>query len=388
MTTVLLLGGGTQGLAMTRAISTIRHHRVVLLCGEEHNYAEDSRYVWKRLSSNACVDKEEYLEQVLQTVEDYAVDVIIPMGDLSAVFVSKNKDILEKVTHIKTPQYESFLRGYDKNKLMTLCCEKGFPHPKTVDLSRVENVENCELLRSFPYPAMLKPNCSTGGRGMVEVSSYKELTDRYATLHEEYGDYHLQQFIQPGGRQMKVQLYVDAQQHLVASSVMQKCRWYPNKAGSNCCAVSVSNPEQVNICHQVLKEIGWVGFADFDLIEGPTTGQFLIMEINPRVPACIKLPIAAGINWAEIMVNDALERPLQHYDYKEGVCLRHLGLDLLWFIHAKNRWHTSPSWFHFIGRKVCYQDMSGWKDPMPFLWGTWHNVKKMNDPSFKNAKGL
>ena len=87
---------------------------------------------------------------------------------------------------------------------------------------------------------------------------------------------------------MKVQLYVNERQELVASSVMQKLRWYPNKAGSNCCAVSIKDDEIIKICHHVLKDLKWIGFADFDTIEDSDTGELLIMEINPRLPACIK----------------------------------------------------------------------------------------------------
>ena len=386
MTTVLLLGSGTQALAMIRAIYKKKNYRVIVLSGKEHNYAEDSRYVWKHIIACCHVGGDDYFEQVTRTIKRYDIDVLIPMGDTDACFVSQYLDRLKKLTHVKMPSYDNFLKGYDKNLLMSLCAKKGYPHPETVDLSKTD-IED-EWLKCFPYPAMLKPNCTTGGRGMVEVSSYEEMRTKYEILHQEYGDYHLQRFIRAGGRQVKIQLYVDENKNLVNSSVMQKIRWYPNKAGSNCCAVSIREPEMVNVCYNILKDINWVGFADFDTIEDPDTGKLLIMEINPRVPACIQMAMVSGINWAEIIVNGYLDLPQKSYEYQEGEYLRHLGLEILWYKHAEERKGIKPNWYHFFGKHVHYQDMSDWTDPVPFITGTFYNIRKMMNPQFKKAKSL
>ena len=385
MATVLLLGSGTQSLAMVRALHKAGH-RVVLLCSSERNYADGSRYVNKRVLFDSPDSSEEYLNLVDSIVHGEKVDVLIPMGDSTAAFVSKNISHLKEITNVKMPDYSSFLRGYDKNQLMALCEKKEYPHPKTVDLSKVA-IDDASL-KGFPYPAMLKPNCTTGGRGMVEVYSYEEMREKYETMAKQYGDYHLQRFVKAGGRQVKIQLYVDENQHLVNSSVMQKKRWYPNKAGSSCCSVSTREHNMVKVCYNILKDISWVGFADFDTIEDPDTGELLIMEINPRVPACIQLAMAAGINWAEIIVNGYLDLPQKEYSYKEGECLRHLGLDILWFKNAPNRWKTKPCWFKFFGRHVHYQDMSDWTDPIPFISGTFENIKKIANPQFRKAKSI
>ncbi len=384
MANVLLLGAGTQGLAMVRALSKAGHD-VSLLCSEAHNYADDSRYVKKKIKTSCKDNSDEYLQQVIGILKGENIDVLIPMGDSSAAFVSRNIEALQWLTHVKMPKYDDFLKGYDKNMLMALCEERGYPHPETIDLSKMDLDD--EKLKGFPYPAMLKPNCTTGGRGMVEVKSYEEMRTKYLELHPQYGDYHLQRFVRAGGRQVKIQLYVNENKHLVNHSVMRKIRWYPNKAGSNCCAMSIREPQIVEICYNILKDINWVGFADFDAIEDPDTHELLIMEINPRIPACIQMGFASGINWAEVIVNGYMDLPQKEYQYKEGEYLRHLGLEILWYKHADNR-HVKPNWFKFFGRHIHYQDMSDWTDPMPFIRGTIQNIKKMSNPQFKKAKSI
>ena len=381
MSNILLLGSGTQSLAILPSLHR-QGHRIVILTEMHPNYGDKSKLVSK-VYRTGYLDDDAHIELVSDIVLKEHIDIIIPMGDIDAEFLSKNKHHFPEQRFV-IPDYDIFLKGYDKNRLMTLCREKGYPHPLTTDLSQVDYLS--DELKTFPFPAMLKPNCTTGGRGMVEVQNYEEFASVYPDLHKEYGDYHLQRYIKAGGRQVKVQLYVDDQQSLVAHSVQQKLRWYPNKAGSNCCARSVSDNHIVQICHNILKDIRWTGFADFDTIEDPGTGELLIMEINPRLPACIKGSIVAGVDWGEILVNGAEDKPQRQYKYKEGVLLRHLGLDILWFLHAADRWHTTPNWFRFVGKSIYYQDMGCWSDPMPFITGTWNNVRKLFDPEFRKAK--
>lgn len=382
MKTILILGGGTQGLITVKLLHNCGY-RVVVVCGEKNNYTDTSRYV-DRLYYCIGYKDEKYLELVKKVMTQEHVDAVIPMGDSLTEFLCKHRTQFPLHVKFKLPTYENLLKGYDKNQLMLLCAEKGYPHPLTLDLSK--NGLDSEPIRNFPYPGMLKPNYTTGGRGMIEVRSHQELKNRYPELHNKYGEYHLQKFVKPGGRQIKVQLYVDEKQQLVAYSVLQKLRWYPNKGGSNTCAVSIEDKKIVSICYQILKDINWVGFADFDTIEDPDTNNLLIMEINPRFPACIKGAVVAGLNWGEVIVNGYLDLPQKKYQYKTGIYLRHLGLDVLWFLHAKNRWSLKPNWFKLIGHNIYYQDMSSWSDPIPFIKGTWHNLTKLFNPEFKRSK--
>lgn len=382
---VLLIGAGTQSLAFISPLANLGY-KVYLLTEELNNYADASRYISSIIVPPVKISESSYIDYLLSVIQKNNISVIIPMGDSSAAFISKNLDALSAVVNVKMSKYENFLLGYDKNSLMSLCSLKGYPHPQTIDLS-LTSIED-KLLKEFPYPAMLKPNISTGGRGMKIIQTYDDLRNCFEDLKSKYGNYHIQEFIPSGGKQFKAQLYIDDQGNLIQGTVMQKVRWFPISGGSNCCALSIENYEIVQLCHNVLKDLKWVGFADFDLIEDPRNGKVLLMEINPRVPACIKATMVAGVNWPEVIVNGYLNLPQKEYQYKHNVVLRHLGLDIMWFLKSDKRWKTSPSWFRFIGKNIHYQDMNGWMDLMPFIKGTFKNVKSLLNPEFKKNKGL
>lgn len=385
MIKILLLGSGTQALAIVKGLAK-EGHTICMLFGEA-NYADTSCYVNKRFVCHVLPKSDEYLEIVERIIIKERIDVLIPTGDMTAEFISRNKVRLSKIAHFTTPDYNIFVNGYDKNKLMTLCQKNGYPHPQTIDLSKINDLSVKEL-KTFSYPAMLKPNHTTGGRGMVVVNNHQELLDKYPDLHLQYGNYHLQQFIRAGGRQVKIQLFVNSDGRLIAHSAMEKVRWYPVKAGSSCCSVSIIEEKATDICLQILRDLHWEGFADFDLIEDPDTKELLIMEINPRLPACLGTAIHAGLDWGKIIVDYALGHESKSYEYKTGVVLRHLGFDMLWFLKSPRRFTSKPSWFRFFGKNVFYQDMDGWRDMKPFFSGTYHNIKKLFDPSFVKAKSV
>lgn len=376
---LILSANGTQALAVAESLY---NHGIEIhgFFRKKLSYGYASRFYKKKTVIKNKSD-DEYIQQVIDYVKENRIDVIFPMGDVAAGLVSKYQEHLSKFVHFVTPKYLSFCEGYDKNKLMNNCQKCNIPHPRTIDLS----VHSINTIDDTIFPALLKPNITTGGRGMTLVRSRTELEMVFESISKQYGDCHLQEFIEAGGRQVKVQLFVDKQGHLLCSSVMHKQRYYPEKGGSSCCNTTIVDDKVVDNCLTILRTIQWEGLADFDLIEDPKDGKLKIMEINPRVPACIKSAIKSGADYAELYVDYTLGHSIKHYCSEPGYTLRHLGFDFLWFIKSKNRFRTKPSWFRFVGNTIYYQDFSI-KDPLPFVFGCLENIIKLLDPTFRKSK--
>lgn len=385
MKKVLILdGGAAHAMAIAECLKKSGYF-VAVICDDKNEYGYHTRFADERylgLDSH----KSEYAQFMLQFLNEHKFDVLIPTSDTSAEFMSFYKENLEKLTGVLMPSRTIFEKGYDKNNLMTICREHGFPHPFTVDLRGKESKESIECaLKDFPYPGLLKPNLTSGGRGMTLVNSLKELLEVYPAIHEQYGECHLQQFIKEGGRQIKVQIMTDEKGDMAYSSVIWKQRYYPVNGGSSCCNITIDNPDIAVVCGKVLKTIGWIGFADFDLIEDPQTKQLLIMEINPRIPACVRSAFKSGMDYATMIADMTLGKPLRKYKYESGKRLRHLGFDVLWFLKSPNRFKSNPSWFKFFGKELYYQDWI-YGDFPAFFWGTWGNFKKQMNPEFRKSK--
>lgn len=378
---LILDGGAAHAMAIAECLKK-SGYAVAVLCNNKNEYGYHTKYADERyLGKDSHEDG--YAEWMLAFLKEHHFDVLIPTSDTSAEFMSVHKQELLPLTGVLMPDHDVFKKGYDKNELMKVCRENGFPHPFTIDLSEV-SVDDAQF-DSFPYPGLLKPNLTSGGRGMTLVHNHEELKVVYPAIHKQYGECHLQQFIKAGGRQVKVQIMTDKDGVPAYSSVIWKQRYYPVNGGSSCCNITIDNPEIAAICGQVLKKIGWVGFADFDLIENPDTHDLLIMEINPRIPACVRSAFKSGMDYATMIVDVTLRQPLREYHYSPGKRLRHLGFDVLWFLKSPDRFKTKPSWFKFFGKDLYYQDwLRG--NFRAFLWGTWGNFKKQMNPEFRKAK--
>lgn len=380
---LILDGGAAHAMAIAECLKQ-SGYEVAVACDNKDEYGYHCRYVDERFTGLDS-HHEGYAERMIAFLKEHHYDALIPTSDVAAEFMSFHKEELQSLTGVLMPDPEVFKKGYDKNELMTVCKEHGFPHPLTIDLSKV-SLDDAEALAKFPYPGLLKPNLTSGGRGMTLVKNYEELKTVYPAIHAKYGNCHLQQFIKSGGRQVKVQIMTDKDGNPAYSSVIWKQRYYPVNGGSSCCNVTIDKPEIADICGQVLKTIGWIGFADFDLIENPDTHELLIMEMNPRIPACVRSAFKSGVDFATMIADATLGLPLRDYTYTPGKHLRHLGFDVLWFLKSPDRFKAKPSWFKFFGKDIYYQDwLRG--NFSAFLWGTWGNFKKQMNPEFRKAKG-
>lgn len=381
MTKTLLLGSGTQALAIAKDLHD-NGSNVFILANERHNYGDDSKYLTKVYFIDSDCSDDDYLSTVLSIIQDNSIDTIIPMGDANALFMSAKQDILIKYVQFEMPSEEIFERGYNKDSLMKYCSENGFPHPSTInDVDDISKIDVTQL----KFPILIKPNHTCGGRGMTLVHNAEQLKRIFPSIYSSYGKCHLQEYIKPGGRQVEVQLYISEKGELKYSSVISKFRWYPVNGGSSCCAESIVNDNIVNILHKLLVGIGWVGFADFDTIEDPDTHELLIMELNPRVPACVRTAIVSGIHWGTIIQNEYLKKEQPSYKYSPGKILKHIGLEILWFIKSPKRFSTSPAILKFWGRNVYYQDLIGC-DFKPFFCGLINNIKKLTNSDFRKSK--
>lgn len=379
---VLLLNGeAVQTLIVARMLKK-SGYEVHLICNATLNYGYHTKYATKKAVCSTN-DETEYLAFVKQYVKDNGIATIIPMNDDGATFLSKYKQELIGLVPFLMPDWVTFEKGYDKNLLMALCKKKGYPHPLTIDMEKVDyqTIKEGDL----PFPAIIKPNYTSGARGMTLVHNTDELKEFYPAIREKFGPCHLQQFIEAGGRQIKVQVFIDPRDGRTYSSVIHKQRFYPEKGGSSSCNMTIVDNKTAQMCISILKDINWEGFADFDLIEDPKDGVLKVMEINPRIPACIKSAILSGMDYGTMIADVSLGKPLKEYTYKPGQKLRHIGFEMLWFKYSKNRWKAKPCWFNWIDPKLSFQDFS-LRDPMPFFYGTWGNIKKQSNPEFQKEK--
>lgn len=385
MRVLLLNGENVQVVCMAKALHELGIH-VSALCSQKCSSGYASRYLDKKiLCPDIALQTERYYAFFEKHICEHQYDIIIPMGDESAAFLSKNKPMIEQKFAIRCaiPDYAIFDVANDKQKLMELCECHNIIHPRTREITENDIQSAADYVG---FPAMVKPNISAGAKGIIKVENMTELQEKYPVIAKRYGKCTLQQYVEQPDYYYNVMMYRSQRGDIVGSTVIKIRRYFPLKGGSSCYAETVENPFIMRQCEVVLQKLAWVGFADFDILEDKNSGELKIIEINPRVPSSLQAAFAAGVNFAEIIIKDTLgESLLPRYTYVTGKQVRWLGLDVMWFLLSPQRFSFRPSWFKFLGKNLSYQDGS-WEDPMPFVAGCFAGIKKYFNKDFRKAK--
>lgn len=388
MSKILLLDGdGVQVVCMARELNKLKCE-VSALCAQKVSSGYATKYLHHRYKSpDVHLQEESFKNYFYEHLKVHQYDLIIPMGDASAYFLSREKENVEQQynTACAVETYATFELANDKQKLMELCERYDIVHPKTRELS----IEVMDSVADYVgFPAMIKPNLSAGAKGIVKVETKEEIHTKLPPIVKEFGKCTLQQFVEQPDYYYNVMLFRRSDGKTAASTIIKIRRFFPLKGGTSCYSETVEQPFLLKQCERCLECLNWHGFADFDVLEDNATGELKIIEINPRVPSSLQASFAAGVNFAEIFVDEYLGKGAKVFDmanYKTGQQVRWFGLDVMWFLMSPQRFSYNPSWFRFWGENVSYHDGS-WRDPLPMIAGCFQGVLKYLDPNFRKAK--
>lgn len=348
-----------------------------------------SRFLDKRIKCPNYQTQEKEFDSFIQTfLRKNKIDLIIPLTDVSAKYLSKNKELLESGfnTICAIENYDKFSLASDKMALMELCASHKIPHPLTISLTTaaLEEPSN-NRLGTFPFPALIKPNHSAGARGITKVNNFEELLFKFPPVQNNFGQCSLQQFVTQPSYYYNVMMFRGKNKKILGSTVIKIRRYFPLKGGSSCYSETIEDENLTQICTDVLDILDWHGFADFDILEDVKTKERLIIEINPRVPSSLQGAFAAGVDFGKVFISDYFDLKLPIFSYKSGMQVRWFGLDVMWFLFSRERFSFSPSWFRFFGKNVSYHDGS-FTNPLPFFAGAIAGVIKYLDPLERKAK--
>lgn len=383
---VLILDGDSrQGLPFMRWLRKAGHHVTVVcpwrLCPGYFSHYADKRLIWPDVNE----DEQGFYDALLDYIKQNNCDVVLPLGDVTAHLVSYHKKEILQYADMPVPDYDIFVRAADKSWTMDFCMKNNIPCPQTYNTEK-ESLE--EIISKVPFPIMVKPSRGIGAVGLHRFNTADELRKYYPIIREKYGPLVIQEFIPLGETQFQAEAFCNAQSKMVVCMVIGKPRFFPVTGGTSTCNITIERPDITENVRRLLEGIKWVGSADVDLILDPRDNIAKILEINPRVTAGIKIGFEAGIDYAGLQLRLALGKEIPIIkNYKLGIVLRNLCLDILWYIYSNGRARkkTQPSFWKFFGRNIKYQTMRI-DDPFPILGFVGSNIIKYRSSEIRAAK--
>lgn len=242
--------------------------------------------------------------------------VLIPMDDAGAIAVSRLREELTPAYLL--PQQPGAVpeRVADKAELTRLCAAADVPHPLTVIPDSAAQAASAAWRLGLPVVAKwsrpwLLP-AGSGLRSTVVVRSTQEARDLYLRTEEAGSRLLLQAFLPPGpDRDWFFHGYADRTGAVGGGGPGRKlCAW-PRGAGLTAVGEWTENPQVRTLAERLTGELGYRGIFDLDFRRCGTTGDYHLLDFNPRPGAQFRLfADAGGLDVVRAQHLDLTHRPL------------------------------------------------------------------------------
>lgn len=289
-------------------------------------------------------------------------DVVIPLGDIMTEYLTSHWDEYKPYVKSFIPNYETFMKAFDKQQTMEICQTVGISCTKTKLTS--ESMESF-LDRVGGYPIVAKPRSGFGSVGFHCIKSQEEFNTLLTSGEINFEEFVIQEYVDQSRDQYNVHAFMDGNDEIKYIVPTQKCRWFPIDGGASCFCRTINRHDLVEQCTQLLKAVRWRGCCEIELIQDPTTGEAKVMEINGRTSACIKICQLFGVNIARSMVELSLGMTVAgQFPKFRDVRMRCIHTDFLWLLKSPKRFKCKPSWFNNMH---THDQIFSISDPWPFF---------------------
>ena len=298
---------GIHSLAIGKgALVATANSRIVTVMVQDPRLEEDDVFV-DTLTKFAEQQKALHPDKIL---------LLVPCGDNYIKLLVRNQDKLCHLYRFECISEELLMRLSMKESFYQVCEEYGFEFPKT-DSCTYENYK--EHRPAFGFPMIIKPsnsvaywNCKFPHKKKVFVADneeeYRKILD--AIYGSSYKDtLILQEYIPGEDSQMRVMnCYCgsDGKVRLISLGNALLEEHTPEGIGSYAAIINGYDEELSARMKRFLEDLGYVGFANFDMKLDPRDGTYKLFEMNLRQGRSSYFVTAGGYNLARYLVDDVI----------------------------------------------------------------------------------
>lgn len=366
----------------TAAIRSIGRHGLETVVVSEHDDPPGfrSRYCDEQVRVPDPVgDMAGYEQALLSLAGREDVDTILPFREADIYALARNRE--EFAEHVGTPwpDLDTLRSVQDRIELRDVAAAAGVAMPETRTL---------EEWTSWDRPSVVKP------RYTVHAPEYAA---EFGTPTPELGS----AIYVPAGTEPDFGAITGRMDHVpiaqefvpttdeygffaqyeegspVATFQHRQKRGLKYAGGPSAYRESVSIPELEAAGLALLDELDWHGVAMVEFLRNPETGEFELMEINPRFWSSLPFTVQAGVDFPYLYwlqaTGRALPDPPQYRVGIGGHLLRGEVLHLYSILTEEYPLVEAPSFFgtaREIGRSLLREprfDYLSWDDPGPML---------------------
>lgn len=314
----VVLGGDVSAYALCREFHEAYGVQCVCVVPAPIALIKSSNFISVRTVKTATA---EYIQPVVsELAKANSERKIILMANTDALVeeVEKCANSLPDNVICPVPPHDLMTRVSDKIEFAKLCEEYGLdaPHSEIVHLAGTDAIPPTAI----PFPLIAKPAVSSGyshlyTQGFKKVYFIKEQAELDKLWNDLRsagfaGDFLVQELI--GGDDTYVDMitiYINSRGKATffASSQILLEDHDPTLFGNPVAMITRPKPELWKKVADMLCDLGWRGFANFDLKRDPETGRQIFMDFNPRIGRNSYYAVAGGINPMRSLVADVID---------------------------------------------------------------------------------
>jgi len=371
-TGVIVTGGITaNALGIVRSFGR-RGIPVAYIDSDPGSFVRHSRYINRRLTCKKISDSE---SDFISLLKDFAKQenhkmMIIPVGDEALLALSRHRDELEQFC-VPVPRYETAQKLVNKKRFYLMLNEMHLPHPKTYFPEGLAELVSLGKTLAFPYiikPAYSIPFQEEFGRKVFQVESPQDLHRAADKLRDKDMDVMIQEII-PGRAIYAFFTYFNKLSEPLAICGWDKIRQYPLDFGFGTFCKSNWRPAAALDSLQLLRTMGYQGFAEVEIKRDLGDGEYKIIEINPRTSLQNTLAGACGADIAYAAYLDAGGQAANHsLSFRNNVLWADDFLDTVSFLQHLVRRDIGMGEIIVSLNPGKVRSVAAWDDPLPLAF--------------------
>jgi len=327
-TGAIIIEGHVQGLAITRALGA--EGIPVIVVDKTDCIARYSKYCQKYFTCPNFID-EDFISFLIELKERENLDgwLLLPSNDHAVYNIAQHRDLLELYFKIMTPNLDVIQKIYDKLRLIELAESLQLPTPKTLAGDKND-------YKSIEFPVITKGRQGLTfykkvGKKAVLSSNADELQKNMQRLGERFPleQTLIQEVIPSDGANKTISFTAFCINGEIKTYWMGvKLREHPYRFGTATFCQSIYQQECYNQSVPLLKKLNYSGVCEIEYLKDPRSGQFKLIEMNPRTWLWVDLAIYCGVNYPLIIFNYLTGQPnFMPDDYLMGVEWRNFFTD-------------------------------------------------------------
>lgn len=377
----VLITNANSRMALCLARSIVKKgHRVIVGDYVANALTFFSRYVSaKFVYPSPFSAPDEFLDNLMKKIRHHRIDLIIPIHEESFL-ISKHSKELKGITSLASPDYEAILSVHNKDKLNSLLKDLKILAPQTIPLSEMEDYE--KIRDEFAGEVLLKPRQGGGNWGIHLLDSSRGYTQQVENYLAHSGvdkkRVLVQEWIPISKKYSHVVLYQNGK--LVQDFSDCHLRDFPLGGGAGSLRISCDQGPMTDISKKLFDHLKWHGIAEVEYVTHGETGEYYIIEVNPRIWGGVNSAICSGLDIGDILARIATGERVEPVQYRRGIKTRWFWADI----------RVLPDYFRSNGRKLgtlieylqlmadsTKTDEFYWDDPIPFFIWPAHALYKM-----------